>query len=92
MRTFLIDVTAQDIRDGLQNACKECPIALAAKRAGIDDPSVGANLDGWTGTVEDRAGKTAPLPAAALRFISRFDAGQPVEPLSFTVKFLDVAA
>jgi len=82
--THTIDVTEEDINDGVRQNCWTCPIALAAVRS-LDDHTAYAALFLFV----RRPGGTlsAPLPNEAVRFMSDFDAGLPVKPFSFTVTF-----
>lgn len=73
-----IEVTAEDISAGipLQPGC--CPIALACKRAGIEDPRVGTRrILGAAGFYE--------MPPEATRFVDVFDwnGSSFVKPFSF---------
>ena len=85
MRTFVIAVTATDIKNGEPSNAKACPIALAIKRAGIRFPSkfigVGYYDIGLNG------GATVPLPLAAQEFIDKFDHREKVKPFGFKIKF-----
>ncbi len=92
MRTVQIEVTADDIANGKPYECVRCPIALAMKRAGIDQVAVGDRFFcfGPGGPEDpnslDDAREHHVLPPEAGRFVDRFDSLQPVEPFSFNVE------
>ena len=76
-----ITVTEQDIQLGRRANCYWCPIARAIKREFglkgrgvnvVDDKMVYVGGDDWY-----------TLSRAAQRFINRFDAKKPVQPLTF---------
>jgi hypothetical protein len=75
-----IEVTAEDIADGLRNSAYECPIALACKRVGVPVPFV--ETDQVSNGVQ---GVPAPLPREARDFIDRYDDGEDVEPFAFEI-------
>ncbi len=74
-----IEVTADDIANGIKSSCTGCPIALATKRAIIDPFQYVA--------VEDNCmsvGRTDyRLPKVAADFVADFDADQSVKPFVF---------
>jgi hypothetical protein len=77
----IVNVTAEDIENGVPGSAKSCPIALAARR--IEGLKV-------TGITTRRAifqghGVTM-LPLEAVQFIHSFDADCPVEPFSFEIE------
>lgn len=75
-----IDVTDEDIRLGKRFSETSCPIARAARRAGIKDPLV------VMGIYSD--GKHYCLPLAAQDFVHDFDHGNPVDPFSFEIELV----
>ncbi len=81
-----IEVTAEDIAAGERGKCLLCPIALAARRAGLETARV--DLDTQHGeSIADLIGVL--LPDECLKFIIDFDNGKPVAPFVFE---LDVTA
>lgn len=83
-----IKVTETDIAKGRKKQCKRCPIALAARRAGVIRPEV----DPWTMSARSKRGHDAgwffcSLPKKARHFVERFDDGLEVKPISFVAKF-----
>ena len=89
MQTLSIDVTAQNIREGYQNSCRSCPIALAVQRAtsrcvNVSNREVGFFLAG-------HVAQTVDLPKRARDFIAAYDRGDPVEPFSFQLPLPAVA-
>jgi hypothetical protein len=74
-----IDVTQQDIEQGVPCDCRHCPISLAAERAGLRNVKVtGESLFG--------NGHQAWLPDEALDFIYLFDKHRErAKPLSFQI-------
>jgi hypothetical protein len=78
-----IDVTADDIANGVRGRCSTCPVALAVRRVpGLEKWEVGG-MSAFYGA------SSFPLPCAASRFIMDFDGGRPVEPFSFEVDVPD---
>lgn len=78
MTTFTIDVTQDDIDNGVAFDAMQCPVAKAMQRhwpyAAVDGKCC------WP--THDRK----PLPKKALRFVDRFDAGKAVKPFKFKLK------
>ena len=79
-KTIRIEVTAEDIAAGKPDKCRECPIALAAIRAGIPEANVKKRCIFVAPTVR------VLLPDAAQRFIDDFDEFREVEPFSFDLE------
>ena len=76
-----INVTEDDIKNGVVFACYKCPIALAVKRA------VGAaNVRVGTETIRIFKGAVPrhfKMTDAAKVFVKDFDDSKPVQPFSF---------
>lgn len=87
MPIITIDVTREDIDEGMTSSCNRCPIALAARRA------VGSDLIGVTGSYLWVESQAIRLPEAVREFIHGFDDGTTlrflIKPFSFD---LDVPA
>ena len=86
MKTIKIEVTEEDIRKGVRDNCRECPIASACNRAGLKYPSVypeeiqywqNIGLKGWRTSAEVEY------------WIADYDAGKPVTPFSFEMEIED---
>ena len=81
MRTVIVSVTAEDIRDGLACNGLKCPIAKAMYRLGHEH---------WEIIVPEITSEegdfTTMLPPEAERFACMFDNGEPVEPFYFTIE------
>ena len=76
-----ISVTQEDIAMGRRMDICECPIALAMRRCGMEDPAV----DGWVAYRSAHDSKGAALPDSARRFVQRFDGLESVSPFEFEV-------
>jgi hypothetical protein len=84
----IIEVTQQDIDNGIRNACSKCPIALALTR------TMGSAFSEVTITTcsthfplrENKEDLRAYIPEIARNFIQTFDKGLPVKPLSFELE------
>lgn len=80
---MFIEVTEGDIRNGVARDTDSCPISLAVTRA------LGKGSRAYTYYAElcvysrHDVQTLYSLPAAASRFVSRFDCGQAVEPFTF---------
>lgn len=79
-RTVTVEVKAKDIRLGKPLSELSCPISLALDRAEIEHYGV------WASFVELPHGRTADLPASAVKSIDRFDSAKPVRPFAFRLK------
>ena len=81
-KTITVDVTEEDIKNGVRQNGFMCPIACALKRHKQDeyDPI-------WAGALHLRIGKfKGETPDDAFYFIDNFDKGLPVTPFSFTLE------
>ena len=77
---FEVEVTQEDIDQGVRKDNCNCPVALAVKRAtGREDVSVARNTIALGRDVIFRVKKICD-------FVFDFDEGKPVEPFTFTVK------
>lgn len=86
-----INVTQQHIDKGCRIQASNCPIALAIDellkeplQAWVCQSNIGIGAEG-----EERFRYQENTPESAKEFITRFDAGEPVEPFSFD---LDIPA
>jgi len=89
-RKVTIEVTDDDIFDGIKSSCHSCPIALAASR--IDIARI-ISVNSTSMVVRNsysRVGDFILLPIEAIDFIEAFDADQEVEPFSFEIEVPDV--
>lgn len=75
-----IAVTQEDIEQGQRVQSQKCPIALALKRAGATDVSVGR----VTAMVD---GTHYHLPTVVEQFVADFDSGKEVEPFEFELLY-----
>ncbi len=79
---MIIEVTQEDIDNGLSKNNCDCPIALAAKRKSkLDYVSVTPHFV----RLGSFGGKCFDLPAIARQFIRDFDAQKKVGPFSFQI-------
>jgi hypothetical protein len=89
-----VEVTAQDLREGLQRSTVRSPVALAARRSaeallvahGIplgDLLSSRHDIAVWTG--DSLLPLCYPLPAPARKLCREFDSGRRVRPLTFDI-------
>ncbi len=89
-RKVTIEVTDDDIFDGIKSSCHSCPIALAAIRINVARI---ISVNSTTMVVRNsysRNGNFIVLPIEAIDFIAAFDADQEVEPFSFEIEVPDV--
>lgn len=78
-----ITVTQEDIDKGVISSCVACPIALAVGRFMPDSGFiVCANAIDFTSPLGD----LIHLPIEAVKFISDFDKGRPVQPFTFELE------
>lgn len=81
----LIEVTAEDIAEGVPKDDCECPVARAIKRAtglrtSVAELGISVNCY-YPDSVEVRT------PDEVREFVTRFDAGSGVEPFSFLLDY-----
>ncbi len=89
-RKVTIEVTDDDISDGVPLLTHSCPIALAAKRINLAKViSVGGHF-AYVRNGYSSYPAIVTLPIEAIDFISAFDSNQPVEPFSFEIEVPDV--
>lgn len=85
------NITARDIKLGKRNECDRCPGARAIKRATKLFPSVRKYQIELYPTEASKpnlaAARVARMPPALHTFISRFDAGKSVKPMSFILEY-----
>jgi hypothetical protein len=88
-KTVRVEVTAEDIKHGAMSDCENCPVAWAFIRAtGLDHFKVSVDEITITWPFSDRK-EAIELPESVSEWISAFDDGKPVSPISFD---LDVPA
>ena len=89
MRLIEIDVTREDIEQGVRGKAYSCPLALASDRALTESWGLAVDrleVEGGEIRVEATVGDDDdvvlyfPLPDTAAEFIRRFDNGLKVEP------------
>ncbi len=76
-----ITVTNKHILLGMKRSAYECPIALALKDSGLEDPCVGEDSICIESSFEDIL-----LPIEAVSFIKDFDQNLTVKPFSFELE------
>jgi hypothetical protein len=78
-----LNVTQDDIDLGTRMSTRNCPIARAARRAGINRPAVCADA------IVDAAGDEWELSGPAQEFVAAYDMNFHVAPHRFTIERLD---
>ena len=92
-----IEVTADDIANGVKEDPACCPMALACKRLGIREPSVGEDVDFITFDAdpkdldEDESRGRVRMPPEAADFVTDFDSIEDYEddrpdPFAFEIE------
>jgi hypothetical protein len=77
----IIHVTKRDISHGVAGSCHECPVALAVTRTlGVHG---GVNV---TPKAIKAGGRVYRTPQSVVRFIRRFDSGDPVAGFGFRLQ------
>lgn len=89
LNEITINVTWEDIENGIPGTPVYCPIAQAAKREmiGCTNFAVGSFIMWVMGL--DRRYLEFALPPEATMFIEAFDTGRDVEPFKFTARKVD---
>lgn len=80
---MIIHVTQDDIDHGLKNNCRVCPIALAIKR---ETKALGVNVLHRSIVIIPSGNdpvRRYEHTAESFDFVTKFDAGQTVEPFQF---------
>ena len=81
-----IEVTSSDIANGIRGAASSCPVALAVNRAIEKQYSAFATRSSISIFDDDRWINDHQCPKPVAAFIEQFDAGEPVQPLTFILK------
>lgn len=79
-----IHITQDNIDHGLRGSSTQDPVALALRDLGFISPFVGINEIRVSGG--PKGYRRSPLPYAVHDFISSFDQGEKVAPMSFEVE------
>lgn len=80
-----IEVTAEDIRQGVRNNAFNCPIAHALRRASGHN-AVRVDVCDLTVNSAGEGLRSAPLPPEAESFLVLFDSSLDVAPFTFEVE------
>ena len=83
MANFNIHIDQDSIDNGALNSRNSCPISLAVLKAKPEVFDVDVGTRQLTMFLSETEELCFRLPEEALQFISDFDAGDPVEPISF---------
>lgn len=81
---YVIEVTQEDILQGANRDCVNCPIARAVRRATGNKCLRVGKFSIWDQRQVDADG--IPLPVVAKKWIAGFDSGYPVEPFAFEIE------
>ncbi len=85
--TLLLNVTPQDLKEGIRRECNFCPLARALRRSlgkREDLVIVSACWSSFGVTTQDYY-TSYEMPEAGKRFIEAFDAGREVEPIPLEI-------
>lgn len=87
-KTIKVEVTAEDIANGVRGSCRNCPVALAIDRALKLDEYESANVGkrDWIIDNGERGQRDRILPRAARYFIREFDSGGWAKPFTFNIR------
>ena len=87
MRKILVQVTSEDIQEGVRENCLYCPVALALHRTLGTAPGRLFAISSYVGSNQVMiGGKKYFLPKVAVDAIANFDSGSPVELFSFEIE------
>jgi hypothetical protein len=81
---MLIEVTQEDIDAGKREDCRNCPIALAVKRACPNWLNIAVSWQVEADTINGDPIEIQ-LPQEAEDFVGMFDDGMKVQPFTFTL-------
>lgn len=88
MRTIVINVTQEDIDEGLPDKCSQCPVALAVKRYVRPRYYIMVSAQHLTvyppGPALDQC--LYPMPDSVSNFVQNFDDAQRVKPFEFELE------
>ena len=79
-----IQVTEEDIKNGVRHFCSSCPVALAIKK--LYPAETWVSVSARRVVIEETS---YDLPEVAITFIQMFDKGQKVEPITFDLPLPD---
>lgn len=85
--TIKVEVTEQDIHDGVKASCSNCPNALAISRVlGPDftQVTVGA-INTLAINSNGSCAFSSRLPFGVMKWIADFDSGRKVKPITYTL-------
>jgi hypothetical protein len=82
-RTVTVEVTAEDIEQGMPGVTDACALALAIRRVTGEPFLVGAH---GFGISEDEDDDDIALPVHVVEFRREYDRGNEVTPFSFTLE------
>ncbi len=85
-KTLLVEVTAEDIENGVRHCIFGCPVALAVQRA-ASYPHIRVTISEITRHKGHCLESAAITPAEVGCFIRNFDAGDDVFPFKFEIQF-----
>lgn len=87
-----IEVTQEDIDQGMVRSCRECPVARAIKKKVGMKTCLGVTPS-WVSfyDIYDKTDKTflVQLPEKATEFINKFDGNEIVEPFEFELNITE---
>lgn len=87
MEYLTVEVTGEDIEQGVPGDCVDCPVARALNRAlGYAAGTVDVDADEYWLGPQDNEGRPYRLPAAASEFVMAFDSDEAVAPFSFRIR------
>jgi hypothetical protein len=78
-----IEVTAEDIANGVRNDAERCAVARACERAGFRGVEVDLGKLSFYDDGDEDLVASATLPDDVWARIEAFDKGEPVEPFAF---------
>lgn len=84
-----VDVTPEDLSNGLPGNCGLCPVALAVRRIVRDDVAIRVSMSILSWRWPDYTTGSVDLPWTAENFIKRFDAACEIEPFEFEIDLPD---
>lgn len=85
LKTVMVNVTQEDISDGLRFNAFECPVAIALRRATGKDCA--CNDRGLWNFSADYTNLYRKLPKSVRDLPRKFDQGKPVTPISFKIRY-----
>lgn len=87
MKRTLVKVKKKHIQNGCKLTMDSCPVSLAICDASDDFSFVKTTGSVISVSMREQMNELIDAPRSVTRFVKRFDAGKPVKPFNFYLKY-----